>query len=136
MVDDASAAVAWALENCAAHGGDPERVLLVGQSAGAHLAVMTALSHAFNEVGDPPWRPDLDAAYPCPFQRWPDRLVHGHQTPTPANATTETPLPASRRRRQLPRRRRRAPPPTRRSASTATPAAAMLRLFVGDASYA
>jgi arylformamidase len=33
-------AVAWAVDHAAAHGGDPSRIVLVGHSAGAHLAAM------------------------------------------------------------------------------------------------
>lgn len=33
-------AVAWAWRNAAAHGGDPSRIVLMGHSAGGHLAAM------------------------------------------------------------------------------------------------
>lgn len=42
FMDDAAAAVAWARDNAAAHGGDPDRVFLAGHSAGAHIAALLA----------------------------------------------------------------------------------------------
>jgi acetyl esterase/lipase len=41
--DDAYAALRWTVDNIAGHGGDPARVGLAGDSAGANLAVGTAL---------------------------------------------------------------------------------------------
>lgn len=45
-ISDVGAAVAWALENAAAYGGDPSVMFLAGDSAGAHLVstYSTALS--------------------------------------------------------------------------------------------
>lgn len=43
MVEDTAAAVAWTRTNIARHGGDPERIVLMGHSAGAYNVVMTAL---------------------------------------------------------------------------------------------
>lgn len=37
---DIAAAVAWARNNAAAHGLDPDRIVLMGHSAGAHLAAL------------------------------------------------------------------------------------------------
>ncbi|MCX6620855.1 MAG: alpha/beta hydrolase fold domain-containing protein, partial [Acidobacteria bacterium] len=47
QVEDAAAAVAWAMKNLAKYGGDPKRVFLAGHSAGGHLAALLAL--------DPKW---------------------------------------------------------------------------------
>lgn len=44
---DGAAAVGWALTHAAAFGGDPERLFLMGHSAGAYIAAMLAL--------DPVW---------------------------------------------------------------------------------
>ncbi len=41
-VDDVRAALAWVRDHAAEFGGDAERVALVGQSAGAHLAMLAA----------------------------------------------------------------------------------------------
>lgn len=43
MVEDSAAAVAWVHANIAARGGDPDRILLIGHSAGAYNAAMVAL---------------------------------------------------------------------------------------------
>lgn len=40
FVEDGAAALRWVAENIAEHGGDPERVVLSGHSAGAHIAAM------------------------------------------------------------------------------------------------
>jgi arylformamidase len=43
-------AVAWAVRHAAEHGGDPQRIALVGHSAGGHLAAML-LACRWKEVG-------------------------------------------------------------------------------------
>ncbi len=43
FLDDGAEAVAWVQGNVAKHGGDPERVAVMGHSAGAYQAVMLAL---------------------------------------------------------------------------------------------
>lgn len=40
FVEDGAAALRWVAANVADHGGDPERVVLSGHSAGAHIAAM------------------------------------------------------------------------------------------------
>ena len=45
MLSDVDKAVAWVLVHAAEYGGDPMRVTLVGQSAGAHLAAVSLLTH-------------------------------------------------------------------------------------------
>jgi len=37
MIDDINAAIHWTFQNCHLYGGDPKRIVLVGQSAGAHI---------------------------------------------------------------------------------------------------
>ena len=44
QVDDVRAAVAWVRANISRDGGQPERVFLMGHSAGAHLASLVALT--------------------------------------------------------------------------------------------
>jgi acetyl esterase/lipase len=43
FVEDCAAAVRWVAHNVSAHGGDPERIILMGHSAGAYNAMMLAL---------------------------------------------------------------------------------------------
>jgi acetyl esterase/lipase len=43
FLDDGAEAVAWVEANIARHGGDPERLALMGHSAGAYKAIMLAL---------------------------------------------------------------------------------------------
>lgn len=47
MLEDGAASLRWIVDNIADHGGDPERIYLMGHSAGAYNAVMLAL--------DPQW---------------------------------------------------------------------------------
>jgi acetyl esterase/lipase len=41
-VEDAAAAFAWVKRNVKQHGGDPERIIMIGHSAGAYLAMLLA----------------------------------------------------------------------------------------------
>lgn len=43
FVDDAARAVAWVRRHVRRHGGDPDRIYLMGHSAGAHIAALLAL---------------------------------------------------------------------------------------------
>jgi len=43
FLEDAARAVRWAADNAAQYGGDPNRIVLVGHSAGAYNAAMLAL---------------------------------------------------------------------------------------------
>jgi acetyl esterase/lipase len=43
FVQDGASAVAWARRNAAAHGGSADRVVVMGHSAGAHIATLLAL---------------------------------------------------------------------------------------------
>ncbi|MEQ1688441.1 MAG: alpha/beta hydrolase, partial [Sphingopyxis sp.] len=51
FMQDAAAAIRWAHANVARYGGDPTRIVLAGHSAGAHIALMSAL--------DPQWLGDM-----------------------------------------------------------------------------
>ena len=54
FIEDAAAATAKAAEIAGAHGGDPERLGVLGHSAGGHLAMMIALDRRYMEaVGGP-----------------------------------------------------------------------------------
>lgn len=50
---DAVAALAWVKGEISRYGGDPERVVVAGGSAGGHLAALVGLAGA-----DPAWRPE------------------------------------------------------------------------------
>jgi len=52
-VEDACAALVWAMQNAARFGGDPGRLVLAGESAGANLA--TALAVAASWPRPEPW---------------------------------------------------------------------------------
>jgi acetyl esterase/lipase len=47
FLQDGAQAVRWAVDHAAAYGGDPNRIVLVGHSAGAYNAVMLALDPAY-----------------------------------------------------------------------------------------
>lgn len=44
---DAAAAVRWVHDNIARYGGDPERIVLAGHSAGAYIAMMLTLDQSY-----------------------------------------------------------------------------------------
>jgi acetyl esterase/lipase len=43
MVEDVSTALQWVTDNVHAYGGDPQRTVVVGQSAGGQLAALAVL---------------------------------------------------------------------------------------------
>lgn len=47
FVRDGADAVAWVYREIAAHGGDPSRIVLMGHSAGAHIAALLALDSSY-----------------------------------------------------------------------------------------
>jgi acetyl esterase/lipase len=64
---DAWTATRWLVENAGLVGGDPNRVSLLGESAGANLAALIALASRDEHRNDPTW-PALDRqilAYPA-----------------------------------------------------------------------
>lgn len=50
FLEDGAAAIAWAVENAAQHGGDPSQIVLIGHSAGAYNAVMLGLDRRYLEA--------------------------------------------------------------------------------------
>jgi acetyl esterase/lipase len=50
FLEDGAAAIAWAVQNAAAYGGDPSRIVLIGHSAGAYNAVMLGLDRRYLEA--------------------------------------------------------------------------------------
>jgi len=47
FVEDCALSVKWVSDNIAAHGGDPNRIVLSGHSAGAYNAIMVALDQTY-----------------------------------------------------------------------------------------
>jgi acetyl esterase/lipase len=47
FVVDCASAVAWVQQHASEFGGDPDRIVLMGHSAGAHIAAMLALDDAY-----------------------------------------------------------------------------------------
>jgi len=47
LVDDAALAIAWIRNNAATYGGDPAKIILVGHSSGAHIAMLAALDKRY-----------------------------------------------------------------------------------------
>ncbi len=47
FLDDAAQAVVWMQTHAAEFGGDPKRIVLMGHSAGAHMAAFLAFNHEF-----------------------------------------------------------------------------------------
>ena len=52
QIHDVTRALGWVKKNVATYGGDPERVVIAGGSAGGQLAALVALT-----ASDPTWRP-------------------------------------------------------------------------------
>lgn len=50
FVEDAALAVAWLRSTAADHGADPSRIVVVGHSAGAHIAAMLATDDRYLEA--------------------------------------------------------------------------------------
>ncbi|TVU07650.1 hypothetical protein EJB05_41015, partial [Eragrostis curvula] len=52
MVEDVSQGISFVCNNIASYGGDPGRIYLVGQSAGAHIAACALFNQAIKECGE------------------------------------------------------------------------------------
>ncbi|MBL8642961.1 MAG: alpha/beta hydrolase [Rhodospirillaceae bacterium] len=50
FVEDAATALKWTVENAARYGGNPDKIVLMGHSAGAHIAALLALDPQFLEA--------------------------------------------------------------------------------------
>jgi acetyl esterase/lipase len=50
FVDDAAHALRWVRDNAARYGGDPDRIVLVGHSAGAHIAMLATLDPSYAQA--------------------------------------------------------------------------------------
>ena len=54
LTDDVAAAVGWVRRNIAAHGGDPDRIIIGGHSAGAQLAALICVDPQWLKAHDVP----------------------------------------------------------------------------------
>ena len=54
FVEDGARAVAWVHENIRDYGGDPDRIVLAGHSAGAHIAMLLSLDRGYLDSVDVP----------------------------------------------------------------------------------
>lgn len=75
FVEDGAAAVAWTEANIARYGGDPQRIFLMGHSAGAHIGALLALDRLYLEqAGATPARGFIGLSGPYAFDPsgWPD----------------------------------------------------------------
>eukprot|EP00550_Attheya_septentrionalis_P005063 CAMPEP_0198280356 /NCGR_PEP_ID=MMETSP1449-20131203/436_1 /TAXON_ID=420275 /ORGANISM="Attheya septentrionalis, Strain CCMP2084" /LENGTH=460 /DNA_ID=CAMNT_0043975681 /DNA_START=298 /DNA_END=1680 /DNA_ORIENTATION=- len=62
MIQDVDESIQWTFDNCHMFGGDPNRIVLVGQSAGAHLGSCVIIRKVISELsGD-----KCDAEYNLP----------------------------------------------------------------------
>ncbi|XP_021910281.1 probable isoprenylcysteine alpha-carbonyl methylesterase ICMEL1 [Carica papaya] len=52
MIQDASQGISFVCNNITQYGGDPNRIYLMGQSAGAHIGACTLLEQAIKECGE------------------------------------------------------------------------------------
>jgi len=52
MVEDVDLAIQWTLDNSRTYGGDPKRLVVVGQSAGAHLGSCVLLRKAIDDLDE------------------------------------------------------------------------------------
>jgi len=55
---DVGAAVAWVYKNIKSHGGNPERLALLGHSAGAHLAALVGTNQTYIQKAASSWKAD------------------------------------------------------------------------------
>ncbi|XP_021718229.1 probable isoprenylcysteine alpha-carbonyl methylesterase ICMEL2 [Chenopodium quinoa] len=51
MIEDASRGISFVCNNIEEYGGDPNRIYLMGQSAGAHISACTLVEQAIKEAG-------------------------------------------------------------------------------------
>jgi acetyl esterase/lipase len=101
--EDGAHALAWVEAHAQEFGGDPHRIVLMGHSAGAHMAAFIAFNHAFDEkagaetksivgfvgLSGPyalvPDTPELHATFPAPYTDadWqPVRFVDARSPPS------------------------------------------------------
>jgi triacylglycerol lipase len=95
--EDVASAIAWARTNAAAHGGDPDRIVIIGTSAGA--AHVAGYIHRYPDARDLQGAVLLSGLYGVtPFDDERDLSYFGqdtaaHATMNPLSAMTQTSLP-------------------------------------------
>ncbi len=93
MMSDVDLAVKWVLQNISEYGGDPSKVVLVGQSAGAHLGSMVMLvkaaaaarSESLNLINDFSFTSESGVDFDVCI----DKLIEGDDTDSNPNSNPE-----------------------------------------------
>lgn len=73
FLEDSAAAVRWARDHAAEHGGDPDRIVIMGHSAGAYNAAMLGLDRRYLDTAGVPQaaiRGVIGLAGPYDFYPW------------------------------------------------------------------
>lgn len=83
FVADSALAIKWVQANIARYGGDPDRIVVAGHSAGAYNALMVALDPQW--LGDKPVRAAVSLAGPADFYPFdkPSSIAAMGQAPNP-----------------------------------------------------
>ncbi|HYC01748.1 MAG TPA: alpha/beta hydrolase [Azospirillaceae bacterium] len=100
FMEDAALAVAWAARHAAEQGGDPGRVVVMGHSAGAHIAALLALDPrwlAGAGVADGALAGMVGLAGPYDFLPFTDPVVIGVFQPAEADLKATQPISFVRR---------------------------------------
>lgn len=90
FVEDGALAVKWARDHAAEYGGDPNRISVMGHSAGAYIGAMLALDrHFLNDVGVDPSVIRAAALLSGPYDFYPFTDARAHDAfaawPKPAD---------------------------------------------------
>lgn len=75
FVEDGAEALAWVRENIAGYGGDPERVHIMGHSAGAHIAALLTFDERYLEQAGTPGLIQSLVGLAGPYNFTPDEQV-------------------------------------------------------------
>ena len=57
MLEDCNTGISWVMRHISSRGGDPNRLYIVGQSAGGQLGALTLIAQACAETADPDFTP-------------------------------------------------------------------------------
>jgi acetyl esterase/lipase len=84
--EDGAHALAWVEAHAQEFGGDPQRIVLMGHSAGAHMAAFIAFNHAFDEKAGAATKSIVGlVALSGPYALAPDTAVLHATFPAPYN---------------------------------------------------